>query len=188
MADSGGWRVDTGGEEERRRYVFAHAGEGFDALARSIDEPRVFVKLCADAATMRALLPPRWAVQPSHCMMVRDGPSPAAEVPPGYRATSRTEGGVTVVEIVDATGGRAASGQAAELDGVFVYNQIATAEAHRRRGLGRALMAALAQARRDPAAREVLTATDLGRALYLSIGWRVYAPYTTAVIPDESAR
>ncbi|WP_210356914.1 GNAT family N-acetyltransferase [Sphingomonas beigongshangi] len=184
VADHGGWRVDTDDAEERRRYVFATAGEGLVALARSIDAPRVFVKLCADAAALRALLPPRWSILPSNCMMVRAAPGPAPAIPAGYRAMVERRGAVTRVDLVTQDGRPAARGFAAEHGGVFCYDRIVTEEAHRRRGLGRALMATLATARRDPTAREVLTATPMGRALYATIGWRVYVPYTTAVIPD----
>ena len=33
-----------------------------------------------------------------------------------------------------------------------------------------------------PTSRQVLTATPMGAALYATLGWRVYAPYTTATI------
>ena len=76
-----------------------------------------------------------------------------------------------------------ASGDAAEFAGVFVYDRIRTEEPFRRRGLGRALIAALGRERRSPESREILVATEQGRALYLTLGWRDYAPYTTGVIP-----
>ncbi|AXJ94730.1 MULTISPECIES: GNAT family N-acetyltransferase [unclassified Sphingomonas] len=185
VADHGGWRVDTGGEDEHRRYVFAAAGAGLVDLVNGIDAPRIFVKLCADEATLRALVPPRWSVLPANCMMVRDGPASAATLPAGYRMTVDTNGSVTRVDLIAADGSLAARGYAAESDGVFAYDRIVTEEAHRRRGLGRVVMATLAAARRDAASREVLTATPMGRALYETIGWQVYAPYTTAVIPDR---
>ena len=74
-----------------------------------------------------------------------------------------------------------------EAAGVFVYDRIETAPAHRRRGLGRAVMAALADARRSRAASQVLVATDDGRALYARLGWSVYSTFATAVIPEDPA-
>lgn len=179
VADSGGWRVDTGGETERRRYVFAEAGPGLVPLLATIAEPGVFVKLCADAATFAPLLPAGWAITDANCMMVTDGATAAQPLPGGYRLTRHDAGDVTQVVIAAPDGGEAASGYGAHLDGIFVYDRIVTAEAHRRRGLGRALMAALGDAR-PAGARQILTATAMGEALYATLGWRRYTPYTTA--------
>jgi hypothetical protein len=45
-------------------------------------------------------------------------------------------------------------------------------------------MLALQRTRRSPAARQVLTATADGRALYASLGWQVHCPWSTAAIPE----
>jgi GNAT superfamily N-acetyltransferase len=183
VPDSGGWRVDTGSEEERRRYVFATTGPGISALAGRITETKVPVKLCASAAVFGPLLPSNWEILSEHCMMIA-GPveRPAPALPHSYSLNLRASGPVTHATISAPDGTLAATGYAAEVDGIFVYDRIAVLEAHRRRGLGRALMAALAEARADPSSREVLVATDAGAALYASIGWQVYAPYTTAAL------
>jgi GNAT superfamily N-acetyltransferase len=182
VADHGGWRVDTGGEVERRRYVFAEAGSGLTALLAGIAEPGIFVKLCADADTFGALLPPRWTISDANCMMVPDRPVRMRPVvPPGYRLATARGGGVTHVTIAAPDGSLAASGYAAELDGFFVYDRVVVEEPHRRRGLGKALMMALGESC-SARARPVLTATAMGAALYARLGWRVYAPYTTATI------
>lgn len=181
VADSGGWRVDTGSVEETRRYVFAAPGPGLLDLAGTIARPGVLLKLCADAATLRKLLPRRWVIQDANCMMVTDAaPPPIPPLPNGYTVATASDSGVTHVTITAADGSVAASGYAAERDGVFVYDRIVTTEPHRRRGLGTVLMAALGAARADDSAQQVLTATTMGAALYASLGWRIYCPYTTA--------
>ena len=180
MPDSGGWRVDTGSADERCRYVFTDSGPALTRLAATITDPRVFIKLCADADTLLAALPAGWAIADANCMMVLDGENPPAALPPGYRVACRAVHGVTHATIVDAAGELAGSGHAAERDGIFTYDRIVTTEPHRRRGLGRVLMATLGAARRDPDARQVLTATEMGAALYATLGWRIYAPWTTA--------
>jgi GNAT superfamily N-acetyltransferase len=53
---------------------------------------------------------------------------------------------------------------------------------HQRRGLGTAVMQTLRCCRRDEQARELLVATDAGRALYEKLGWRVISPYATGYI------
>lgn len=185
VADSGGARVDTGAADERRRYVFAEPGEGLRALGAAIDEPHVALKLCRPAGDLLALLPPRWRISARSWVMGRDAPAEGrpAPLPAGYRLAVEQQRGIACARIIDPAGRPVASGHAAEHGGVFIYDRIHVDEAHRRRGLGRALIAALAIRRRDPAAREVLTATAAGRALYLTLGWRDLAPYSTATIP-----
>ncbi|MDO6413470.1 GNAT family N-acetyltransferase [Sphingomonas sp. BIUV-7] len=185
--EAGGVRVDTGLPDERRRYVFAKPCEGLRELGRTIVEPFVPLKLCRPAAELLALLPSHWVISSNSWVMGRDGagtgPSP---MPAGYTLGIDQAGPVWSARITDAAGALAASGHAIEHDGVFIYDRIRTEPAHERRGLGRALMAALAGCRRDPASREILTATAPGRALYLQLGWHDLAPYSTAVIPEIS--
>lgn len=181
VADSGGWRVDTGSDEEVRRYVFAEAGPGLTRLLEAVAEPRVFVKLCADAATFGALLPAGWAITDANGMMVTDTVLGAQPLPAGYRLTADSADDVIHAVVTAPDGGVAASGYAAALDGIFVYDRIVTDAAHRRRGLGRALMATLG-ARCPARSRQVLTATAMGEALYVTLGWRRYTAYTTATL------
>ncbi len=102
----------------------------------------------------------------------------------GYRITTEQSGPVVAVRILGETGELAASGYGAETDHVFVYDRIVTEPAHRRKGLGHVLMQTLHAARRDPDSLELLVATDDGRALYETLGWRVVAPYASASIVE----
>jgi GNAT superfamily N-acetyltransferase len=80
----------------------------------------------------------------------------------------------------------AASGHVALGERLATYDRIVTDPAHQRRGLGRAVMHALqALARAHGRHAGVLVATPAGRALYESLGWRVHAPWATAVIPGQ---
>lgn len=187
VPDRGGMRVDTGLPEEVRRYVFAGPEPGLRELAATIDAPHVYLKVCAAAAELRALLPPRWRLQPAGYLMAHDGP-PAAPIPPapGYRVELLRDGAVRAARILAADGTTAASGFAAEHDGVFILDRILTDPLHRRRGLGRVLVTALGSMHRSSAARRVLVATEDGCALYSTLGWRVLSPYSTMVIPPPS--
>lgn len=186
IAECGGLRVDTGLPQETRRYVFAHATDGLRQTAESIRDARIFLKLCDSAETMRGFVPSRWQISPPNFMMICDSEfgRDSQQLPPGYRLELKTNSAVSHACILSSDGGIAASGYAAEHAGVFIYDRIFTAEAHRRKGLGRAVMTALASARRSPVAQQILAATHAGRELYLMLGWTDYAPYTTAVIPD----
>lgn len=77
----------------------------------------------------------------------------------------------------------AASGYAAETANAFIYDRISTATDHRRLGLGNAVIKALSLARKQAGIPELLVATDDGRKLYTTIGWRIFSQYFTATIP-----
>jgi GNAT superfamily N-acetyltransferase len=184
--DCGGMRVDTGLPEEVRRHVFAAPGRGLQALLATVHTPLVYLKVCAAAADVASMLPPRWQVQPAGYFMTQDGPPAAMPAPvPGYRIELVQDGAVIAARILAADGAIAASGNAVEHDGVFILDRILTDPDHRRRGLGRALVAALVSMQRDSHAQRVLVATDAGCALYTALGWRVLSPYTTIVIPAQ---
>jgi GNAT superfamily N-acetyltransferase len=182
VADRGGWRVETGSAEEVRRYLFARPVPGLVALGGAIVEPGTALKLFATPADLRAALPPRWRIHPTAFFMAMHQPWPERAPPAGYAIASSREGAVTTVRIFDATGEVAASGHAAETGQAFVYDRIATAPDHRRRGLGAALMTALHRARRGATRPELLVATADGRALYETLGWTLLSPYVTATI------
>ncbi len=187
VADHGGWRVDTASKTEIRRYVFAVPSEGLRVLGEEITVPRIYLKLCASENTMRRMLPDRWELQSgTYVMTIASDRLPDFGLPAGYTHTIFASGNTLALRILSGTGQLAASGFAAELDGVFAYDRILTDAAHRRLGLGRAVMALLGAARRSATSRQVLVATEDGRALYETIGWAVVAPYTTAVLPFEA--
>lgn len=85
-------------------------------------------------------------------------------------------------KIISGSGALAASGYAAEAEGVFVYDRIVTEPEHRRKGLGQVLMQTLHDARQDSGGPQLLVATEDGRALYSSLGWKTISPYSTASI------
>jgi GNAT superfamily N-acetyltransferase len=184
VADHGGWRVDTQLPHELQRYVFTRPEEGLRALANEIVTPRVFLKLCGNEHEMRALLTPHWQLQePNYVMTGEAYQAGNLPLPTGYTVQVSSSGVTTAVRILTDEGELAASGYAAELDGVFIYDRISTEAEYRRRGLGAYLMQALRSARRSNDSTQILVATVEGQALYSSLGWRIRSPYTTAHIP-----
>ncbi|MFG3207120.1 GNAT family N-acetyltransferase [Streptomyces sp. NPDC048192] len=92
---------------------------------------------------------------------------------PPYEREVRTEGPVTVVSLHDSFGEVAARGTIAVVGADAVADRIETDAAHRRRGLGRAMMSALAEAAVAQGARTgLLIASQEGQRLYSSLGWR----------------
>jgi hypothetical protein len=106
-------------------------------------------------------------------------------LPDGYRMELHQTGPVTRACVTTPDGDLAASGCAAEAADVFIYDRIETAQDHRRKGLGAAVMIALGTARRSQANPQLLVATGDGRSLYANLGWTVLAPFATATIPES---
>lgn len=178
----GGWRVQVGLPDQTARYVFAEASTGVATASRAILDPLVFIKVCAAPDRVRALLGQGWTIQSVSSMMStnRLGDAEAA-LPAGYRLDHSVEADGHVATIVAQDGETAARGRMVLVGGTAVFDRIETTAAHRRRGLGRALINALGRlARRHGAQTGALVATPDGRALYTSLGWRLHALYTTA--------
>ena len=103
-------------------------------------------------------------------------------LPDGYKMDVQQDGGAHHVRVIAPDGSVAASGYGGEVPGAFVYDRIGTEPAHRRKGLGSAVMLAMRELRQDRSAAELLVATAEGQALYASLGWRTLSPYATAYI------
>lgn len=90
-----------------------------------------------------------------------------------YEREVRTEGPVTVVSLHGSSGEQAARGCIAVVGTDAIADRIETDAAHRRRGLGSALMSALADAAVARGARTgLLIASEEGQHLYSSLGWQ----------------
>lgn len=186
VAVTGGWHIEVGLPDQRRRFVYPHAGDAVAARAEAIDQPFEFIKVATAADRVQPLLGTAWAIGQPGYMMSR---APVAVAPfdhaPAYRLSiEAVVDQVTVATILTPAGELAAKGRVGLVGDVAIYDQIRVQDAHQRRGLGGALMAALGDvANRAGVTRWVLVATPQGRALYETLGWAVHAPYTTAFIP-----
>lgn len=179
VVEHGGSRVETGSPTELRRWVFPCADGTVTRAASAEREPDVLLKCCADVPATTRALPSGWRASATGWVMLGDAaPAPDPELPDGYALEVTTDARV-FVRIVTANGEPAAGGFAASSGPVFIYDRIVVEPAHRRRGLGRALMGVLGGFR-PPGARPMLIATDEGRALYETLGWSTETPYSTA--------
>jgi len=185
MHDRGGFRVDTHSEKEVKRWVFPQLCDGLRAIAGDITAPRHFLKLCGSDEELRSALPARWEVQPAnYFMMATAAAVDTKPLPDGYRMEFEHAGPVTRASVIGPQGDLAASGCAAETADVFIYDRIETAQDHRRKGLGVAVMVALGAARKSLVSPQLLVATGDGRSLYVNLGWTVLAPFAAATIPE----
>jgi GNAT superfamily N-acetyltransferase len=179
----GGLRVDVGLPDQKARYVFAEASPGVGEASRAIQEPNVFLKVCAPPELVQPLLGPGWHIKPISFMMTTTNLEPA-ETPlsADYHLEDRQVMAGHVANILTDDGDLAASGRVFLVGETAVFDRIETHPAHRRRGLGRTVMNELGRlARQTGASMGALVATADGHALYSAMGWRLHALYTTAV-------
>lgn len=185
VRDQGGLRVEVGMPLQLRRHVFLDAGAALQACAERIRAPHIYLKAPVEPLALRAALPARWMVEAPGYLMRGYALSPAqAPLPAAYGIELAIEHGAQLVRIVHANGEMAASGRIVIHGRCAIFDQIVTAEAHRRLGLGTAVMRQLdALARQAQVTERLLVATEAGRGLYLNLGWQQLAPWSTAVLP-----
>ncbi len=183
VPDRGGLRVDTNSTEEVCRWIFLRTVPGLVELAEEISRPGYLLKVCTSPDDLRAALPARWQVEATGYFMAATGRWESSVMPAGYRLEVEQVAVVTRMEIRSSDGELAASGFAAETAEPFVYDRIVTAPGHRRRGLGRAMMTALQETRSNPEIPGLLVATQDGRALYRTLGWKILSVYSAASRP-----
>ncbi|WEO97433.1 GNAT family N-acetyltransferase [Streptomyces sp. FXJ1.172] len=184
-----GFTVQVGLSKEVARHVLT-AADG--ATVRKLAESSVAgvaLKVFVPARTLAAWLPAGWGLLDGHAAFMAASLADVEAtpgLPGGYRLSSWSRGGVTRVVVRAADGAFAARGQIAVTGTTAAVDQVETAPAHQRRGLGRAVLGTLAEAGAGQGARAaVLGATEEGRALYESVGWRVLAPLSAAMRHTE---
>ncbi|WP_311623662.1 GNAT family N-acetyltransferase [Streptomyces mooreae] len=152
--------------------------------AAAVTVPHTWLKVPMEPTDAGDWLPPGWVVdkdEAGHLMAV-DLQVTDPVVPKGYTAAVETDDGVVRVRVRDAAGDTAAGGQMALLGRATVVDLVTTEEGHRRRGLGNFVMRTLADhAVAEGAELGILGATDDGRALYETLGWKVHAPLAACI-------
>jgi len=178
--DRGGWRAEIGLETERRRWLFDKLGPEVLALAGEIKEPGHNLRVLCRNDTLQEFLPKGWVVGAPSFAMATPGMQSDVIVPEGFRLETRVGRFDAHVAILTLDGELAASGHAGFGEDAFVYDRIVTRPEFGRRGLGTAVMHALAGALPHPEMPQLLVATEAGRKLYEHLGWRVLGPYASA--------
>ena len=187
VAHSDGWRVDVGLPQHKRRHVFPHISQTLRVLGETIIAPWDYLIACATSDELRAALPARWHVEAQTYFMRFDGPPPPAPaLPGGYELEVAAQGSLVVARVLAADGTLAATGYMAIAEDAAIFDRISTDVAHRRRGLGHAVMCALDAASRTLGARRgLLGATADGYAMYRTLGWHVQAPFVSGAIAES---
>ena len=181
----GGWRLQVGLPGHRVRYVLTTDDAALADIVDRHPAPGTWVKAVADPADLREALPPTWTMAETAHLMSTAFTAGAAAPPASYTAQVAVLDEVVVASVVDAAGELAASGRLAPAGQVGVVDQVQTAPAHRRRGLGSVVMTALGHHGLDLGLHTgVLVATDDGRDLYRTLGWQVRTPIAAAHLPE----
>jgi GNAT superfamily N-acetyltransferase len=112
---------------------------------------------------------------------------PAHALPPGYRLHVEAADARIYIEVRDATGEIAARGAVGLTRTHAVIDRILTWPDHRRRGLGNAVMSALAAGAVQRGAHEgSLIASEEGQRLYARLGWADVADVLISAAPGTA--
>lgn len=180
-----GFTLDVGLPRHVTRHVLPDADEGIVRKLLETSPPATWLKLFVAEETIAPWLSRDWSFDDPGFLMSADLRPAATQIPDGYRMRTWTSGRVTRALVVAHDGSFAARGQVARPasgGSSVAFDQIETAAAHRRRGLGQAVMRTLTnEVAHKGAVTGVLGSTLGGRALYESLGWRVRGPLTSVV-------
>ena len=182
-----GFKVDVGDEKQKIRYVFPKLNDDFIALSDAIDEPWVFLKVCASVDEISRNVPKKWTIEPQGFLMTcfRSMDFPDRNLHQDYHLEFEHYHSTFVVKIVAKNGELASTGRVAIIDDFAVYDRISTESRHQRKGLGTFLMKELEKISLSKGiSKKVLVATEEGKLLYQSLGWELYSLYTSIVIPS----
>ena len=180
-----GFKIDVGYEKQKTRYVFSELNDDFTQLSKNIDEPWIFLKVCAAANEIKPVISEKWTIQPQGFMMYcfHTMNIPITSLSDDYKLEFNHYNSTYVVRIVDKKGEQAAIGRVVLVDDLAIYDRISTEINHRRKGLATFLMKELEKiALSKGVFKNFLVATDEGKFLYESLGWKLYSLYTSIFI------
>lgn len=179
-----GFSIEVGSDSEVGRFVLTdRSDETIRRVSNSVREHNFWIKVPRPLAEVAPLLSSAWELQAPQQLMTSllvDGPE--LELPVGF-ATSTIRESTTAVQVMIGApdGSVAARGRMGLGMRRAVADRIVTAKGHQRRGLGRAVMVALANAGvASGHGSAVLMASVEGRALYRALGWSDASDFTEA--------
>lgn len=181
-----GFKVEVNWGMQKERYVFPVLNEDFFQLAMAVEEPWVFLKVCAKPSALKYKIPDRWIIQPQGYLMgyTNRADKRSNELPDGYSQERNEYNSVFEIRITDREGEMASTGRVVLVDDYAVFDRIETNPKHRRKGLATHVLNKLQEIADAQGIRQhILVATQEGKILYESLGWEVYSLYTSIVIP-----
>ncbi|REC42045.1 GNAT family N-acetyltransferase [Chryseobacterium sp. 5_R23647] len=182
-----GFKVDVCYEKQKTRYIFAELNDDFIQLTKTIKETWVFLKVCAAPADLINLISDQWVIQPQGYMMNCSSPMNIQKItlPDNYKVDVKNYNSTTLIKVLTKEGELASIGRITIVEDLAIYDRISTEENHKRKGLATYLIAELEKIAVSQNVHEnFLVATEQGRSLYQSLGWKVCSLYTSIVIPS----
>ncbi|WP_431609914.1 GNAT family N-acetyltransferase [Chryseobacterium sp. 'Rf worker isolate 10'] len=184
-----GFHVMVGDEKQKERFVFPELNDDFFQLAHSIDEPWVYLKVSTSPDEFINKIPERWKLQPQGYMMLCFQPMNFSQISlaEGYHLEFSEYNTTFVVRIAAENGEQASIGRVSLIDDIAVYDRIITEKDHQRKGLATFLLKELETiALSKGITNNLLVATEEGKLLYETLGWKMYCLHTSVVIPLEN--
>jgi len=182
-----GFKVDVGYENQKTRYIFAELNDDFIQLTNIIKETWVFLKVCAAPEDLINPISDQWVIQPQGYMMNCSSPMNIQKItlPDNYKVDVKNYNSTTLIKVLTKEGELASIGRITIVEDLAIYDRISTEENHKRKGLATYLIAELEKIAVSQNVHEnFLVATEQGRSLYQSLGWKVCSLYTSIVIPS----
>ncbi|UKB81645.1 GNAT family N-acetyltransferase [Chryseobacterium sp. MEBOG07] len=183
-----GFKVIVGDEKQKERFVFPELNDDFFQLAHSIDVPWIHLKVSTSPDELMGKIPERWQLQAQGYLMTcfHQMTFPEISLAEGYHLEFSEYNTTFVVRIVAENGEQASIGRVSLIDNVAVYDRIVTEINHQRKGLATFLLKELEKiALSKRVTNNLLVATEEGKRLYETLGWKMYCLHTSVVIPSK---
>ena len=183
----GAWRIDVGLPGHRLRDLLpAWPVDRIQAWAAGITQPGSWIKALVDPAELQ--LPADWQLHAPEYLMatpLREDIAPGLAT--GYGGELIPQGDALEYHVLTAAGELAARARVGLAGRHAIFDQVVTEPAHRRLGLGRHAMARLSQAAQARGAQAgLLVATEDGRTLYTTLGWRIESLMAAASVSEPT--
>lgn len=187
VAFKSGFKVDVGYDTQVARYVFPEINDDFIQLSQTIKDPWIFLKVCASRNKVVRAVSATWKIQPIGYMMICNSSMQInkSELRDDYKLKYETYDSVHKIQVLNQEGQVASIGHLILVDDLAVYDRISTGTDYKRKGLASCIMNELEKiAISKGIFKNILVATEEGKLFYESLGWNLYCPYTSIVIPE----
>lgn len=169
------------GKREREWLLFSP-----DNLAKILPKVSNRDYFCISGIENGFAIPQGWVANMTADMMICENlPIQAVGFPENFTIQRQETAERVVLQVFNSTGELVCEGQAGFYNGYIVYDKISVEMPFRRQGFGRRIMNELTQsAAKRGISQGLLCASEMGKLLYLSLGWQSLGQYVRVVRED----